>query len=276
MALPSFLIIGAPRAGTTSLYHYLRQHPDVYMSPVKEARYFWYEGLPEGHSLTRNRQAYERLFDGVTSQRAIGEASPQYLSSATAPERIAADIPAARLIVSLRNPADRAYSSYLGALREGRERRSVEAALQPGTRYCANSLYHDALTRYLDRFDRSRIKVIVFDDFAANPHGVLREIHDFLQIDGELVPDVRKRHSRAGVPRLHAANVLLLMAAQRIHDLLPPARRGTGLAARLQRLLLRPPDPLPTSKRRQLLMHFRDDVLATGALVGRDLSHWLA
>src|SRR4051794_34967159 len=129
--LPNFLIIGAAKAGTTSLYHYLRQHPDVYMSTIKEPNYFCFEEqLPE-YAPVRTLAEYESLFDGASSQPAVGEASTQYLNSAAAPRRIANILPNVRLIVSLRNPADRAYSSYLGRVWGGRERAGVSEALRP-------------------------------------------------------------------------------------------------------------------------------------------------
>lgn len=275
MTLPNFLIIGAPRAGTTSLYHYLRQHPDVYMSPLKEGRYFWFEGQPEGHPFTRNRASYERLFVAATSQRAVGEASPQYLGSTTGAERIAADIPSARLIVSLRNPADRAYSSYLFRRRNGTERGTMEEALRPGTYHFDTGLYHQRLVRYFARFARDRIKVLLFDDLVTDPRAVLRELHRFLEIDPDFATDVSERHNRALVPRSRLANAIVLRTTTAIHRLLPAALHDTGLGTRLQRLVLRPPAPLPPAVRHRLLAGFRDDILTTGALLGRDLSHWL-
>ncbi len=145
MSLTNFLIIGAAKAGTTSLYHYLRQHPDVFMSPVKEPQYYWDEGPKNMHACAYDRAAYERLFEGSESRRAAGEASPQYLHSPTAPARIAADLPRSRLIVSLRNPADRAYSCYLGRLRGAREGRRVEQAMTRDGHYFQTSLYAPAL-----------------------------------------------------------------------------------------------------------------------------------
>src|SRR5437868_623089 len=109
MTLPNFLIIGAAKAGTTSLHHYLRQHPDVYMGP-REPRYFAREGADAESPVIRTRDVYEQLFDGVTTEHAIGEGSPQYLNHPIAPDEIAAELPDVKLIVSLRNPADRAYS----------------------------------------------------------------------------------------------------------------------------------------------------------------------
>jgi hypothetical protein len=275
MTLPNFLIIGAAKAGTTSLHHYLRQHPDVYMSPVKEARYYASEWWSEEPDPIRTREAYERLFDGVTTERAVGEASPQYLNSPTAPDRIAADLPDVKLIVSLRNPADRAYSSYLGRLCGGQERRGVDAAMRPGTYYFLTSQYHPRLSRYFARFPRSRIKVIVFDDLAADARAVVRDLSEFLAIDAAFAADVATAHNGARTPRSIVANEILCRMVEVAHHVLPVTMRGTGLAAGVQRLLLRPPDPLPPSIRQRLLEQLRDDIARTGALIGRDLSHWL-
>src|SRR5436309_11753413 len=144
MTLPNFLIIGAAKAGTTSLYHYLRQHPDIYMSPVKEPAYYASASVAarSGRSRgIRTRAAYERLFAAAGAERARGEASPQYLNDDAAPDRIAADLRDVRLIVSLRNPVDRAYSSYLGRVAGGTERRRVDEAMRRGTYYFDSSLY---------------------------------------------------------------------------------------------------------------------------------------
>ena len=241
---------------------------------MKEPNYYWSEGRRDWPAAT-TRDAYERLFDDVTSERAIGEASSQYLNSATAPDRITADLPRVKLIVSLRKPADRAYSSYLGRLRGGRERRGVEEAMQPGTYYLTSSLYHQALSRYFQRFDRRRIKVIVFEDLAADPHAVVRGLLEFLEVDSTIVADVATTHNAGSVPRALLINEILCKTAQIVRNVLPPAMRETGLAARAQRLLLSRPDPLPAAIRRRLLDGFRDDIARTGALIGRDLSHWL-
>src|SRR3954468_6264414 len=166
MPLPNFLIVGAPKCGTTSLYQYLGQHPEVYMSRLKEPRYFPSFGLVPGTDLVRTRAEYEQLFDGATTERAIGEATPNYLHAPQAAERIVAELPDAKIIVSLRNPADRAYSSYLGRGRRGVEKRPVQDAVQPGNYFFDASLYSDALARYFAVFGRRRVKVVLFDDLA--------------------------------------------------------------------------------------------------------------
>jgi hypothetical protein len=273
MSLPSFLIIGAAKAGTTSLYHYLRQHPDVYMSPVKEPAY--YASASGGADWIRARQDYERLFEGAGTQRARGEASPQYLNDEAAPDRIAADLLDVRLIVSLRNPVDRAYSSYLGRLAGGTERRGVGEALRRGTYYVDSSLYHAALTRYFTRFDRTRIHVLLFDELVADTRGTLQQVCDFLNVDRGFAFDTSVKHGSAAAPRAPAVNALFWTLTHAVRRHLPERLRNTGLAGRAQHLLVRPPDPLPAAIRRQLQADFRDDLLRTEALIGRSLAAWL-
>ena len=267
MTLPNFLIIGAAKAGTTSLYEYLRQHPDVYFSPIKEPDYYC-----DPPACTR--ESYERLFDGVRGQRAIGEASTRVLHAPNAPDRIAADLPGVKLIVSLRNPADRAYSSYLGRIRGGRENGGVDAAMRRGSDYFETSLYQPALARWFARFPRERIKVVLLDDLAGDPRATMRGMFGFLGVDEAFEPDFALRHNEGAVPRWRALNAAIWKAARVMQKVIPP--RGLGIPERLARPLLRRPKPLPPAIRSRLLEEFRDDIDATGRLIGRDLSHWLA
>jgi len=273
MPLPNFLIIGAAKAGTTSLHHYLRQHPDVFMAP-REPRYFARQGADANDPVIRTREAYERLFDGVTTERATGEASPQYLNHPRAPDEIKADLPGVKLIVSLRNPADRAYSSYLGRLIAGNEQRTAEEALQPGSFYFESSPYHAPLSRYFERFDRSRIKVILFDDLIADARAVVRDLFTFLEVDDSVEIDTAAKHGAAAAPRSILANVAFWKAVKAMRRIVPASMRGTGLAGRAHTLLQQRPEPFPPAIRQRLVAAFRDDVARTESLIQRDLSHW--
>lgn len=273
MTLPNFLIIGAAKAGTTSLYEYLREHPDVFMSPLKEPGYFWAEAPAIEDAPIRTREQYEHLFDGVTTERAIGEATPRYLPSPTAAERIKRELPDARLIVSLRNPADRAYSSYLGRLQSGRERRPPEEALQPGSYYFETSLYYESLARFFERF--ARIKVVLFDDLRADPKAVMRDVYAFLDVDPAFEPHVDVRHNRAAVPRSRTLNALFLRSAGFLRRIAPPILRNRGFTPRLHPFFLGPAASMSPALRERLLNEFRDDIEKTARLIGRDLSMWL-
>ena len=209
MTLPNFLIIGAAKSGTTSLYQYLRQHPEIFMSAVKETNWFAYEGQRESCYCVRTDEKYARLFDGVTAQRAVGEASPQYMKSAVAAERIAGRLPSVRLVAILRDPVERAYSGYLHSLREAVERRSVDEAMRPGSRYVDHGLYYQQLSRYFERFDLGRINVTLYDDLAADPSVVMRSLYAFLGVDEAFAVDVSTRHNAGAIPRLPILNWML-------------------------------------------------------------------
>ena len=130
--MPNFIVIGASKAGTTSLYEYLKQHPQIYMSPMKELRFFAIEGEKvdfcgpwdrieiERYSI-KTLEDYKNQFQGVTDEIAIGEASPWYLYSEKAPKSIKSYIPDAKLIAILRDPVDRAYSHFSMHVMNGRE-----------------------------------------------------------------------------------------------------------------------------------------------------------
>ncbi|HUP62025.1 MAG TPA: sulfotransferase [Thermoanaerobaculia bacterium] len=275
MTLPNFLIIGAAKAGTTSLYEYLAQHPDVYMSPIKETNHFCDEEQIDIPAV-RSREAYERLFAAVNGERAIGEASPKYLNTIRGLERIDSDLPGVRLIVSLRNPVDRAYSSYLGLCRDGRELRAPEDALRPGGYSFETSFYAPRLRRYFDRFPRERIKVILFDDLVARPAETMREIFRFLDVDPSFAVDTTVRHNPAVVPRFPRLNRAITGGLRLVRPLMPQRLLWRDYGTRLRRAILRTPDPLSPALRARLLEQYRDDIRATGDLIGRDLSQWLA
>ncbi|MFC1495140.1 sulfotransferase [Thermodesulfobacteriota bacterium] len=223
--MPNFLIIGAAKAGTTALYHYLHQHPQIYLSPRKEPRFFAYEGEnlnfcgPYDHveasrdAIVTDINIYQSLFQGVSTEKAIGEASTLYHYSLKAPERIQHYIPDAKLIAILRNPVDRAYSGFLHFVRDDLEPLTDFAqALQeeevrirnnwlPGYHYKEMGFYYTQLKRYYARFDHSRIKIYLYEDFKTGPLSVLRNIFRFLRVDEEFVPDISIRHNVSGIPR---------------------------------------------------------------------------
>lgn len=275
MTLPNFLIIGAAKSGTTSLYHYLRQHPDIFMSPVKEPNYYTDDDNLVPNAI-RSRANYEQLFAGAKGERAIGEATVRYLNAIAGIDRIHADLPGVRLIISLRQPAGRAYSSYLSHCASGRETRSAEEALQPGSYPFETSFYYPRLRRYYDRFDQKQIKVILFDDLVANPQNVLRDLFRFLDVDDGFIVDTSVRHNAGVAPRSRILTSLFQKGLRLLRPLVPPALLAKGVATRLLRPTLRKPEPMSPVLRRRLTEQYRDDIIATGELIGRDLSHWLA
>lgn len=276
MTLPNFLIIGAARSGTSSLYHWLGQHPQIYMSPFKEPRYFAREGIrPDNTAATRTREEYEAQFAGVRGEKAIGEASPQYLPSLTAPGRIAGDIPDAKLIVSLRNPIDRAYSHWLHRVRRAGESRPAARAIQPGDMTFDESLYAASLRRYLALFPRENLRILVFDDLVSAPGDTVRGLLEFLDVDASVPVRTDMAFNDSRSPRSLLLTTLLHQLVRFGSPLLPRRFRGRGLIALAQKPLFTEREPIDPALRQRLASAFRDDVRETSEIVGRDLTGWL-
>ena len=291
LSLPNFLVVGANRAGTTALYRCLSQHPDIYMSPMKEPSFFalygqksdpssWDNGFFDDvmvHSLV----AYRALFAGASGYKAIGEASTAYLTNAAAPARINDHLPAVRVLAILRNPVDRAFSNYVQyrALRLERSR-SFRAALGQhpewneglgrfGRRYIVLGYYARAVRRYYETFGRDRVRIYLYEDWAARPTEILADIFRFLEVDGSFVPDVSQRHNESPVPLSRALALRLDRRWPLGGSLDPPA------VARWLRHWNRRPIRLRRADRRMLVEVYRDDVLELQQLLDRDLSAWL-
>ena len=168
MTRPNFIIIGVAKAATTSLHHYLDQHPQVFMSPVKETNFFACDETCGGRCLraedapgpprfrVRTLEAYEALFAEVGDEIAIGETSPRYFDCHTAPQRIQRCMPHVKLVASLRNPADRAFSGFLMRVRKGRTEMGVREALTPESHHVREGFYYPSLKRYFAVFPRDQ------------------------------------------------------------------------------------------------------------------------
>lgn len=300
MTLPNFLIIGAGRAGTTSIYHYLRQHPDVFMSSIKETNFFAYRALSDPSSETarsasfpvRSLEEYQTLFGGASGARAIGEASPRYMAVGRTVEEIADVLPEARLIAILRDPIERGYSSYLFHRRDGRERRSFEQAIREeregvceqelryGQRhYVGLGFYDRMLAPYFERFPPSRIGVFLFDDLVRDPSALLRGLFRFLDVDPSFEPDLSVRYNASGVPRRVWARAAFkkrhwVVRAKR--SLPGPLRHGMDRWIEALRSPLLEVPPLSDETRRELASLYAQDVARLEERLGRDLKSWLA
>lgn len=299
--MPNFLIIGAPKAGTSAIYYYLNQHPEIYMSPVKEPHFFALEGqsidFQGPGDKERYRDAvtrvedYRKLFDGVSDEIAIGEASTTYLSSPQAPFRIQHHIPDAKLIALLRNPADAAYACFLHLVRDGDEpltdfARALQAEPQRIQQnwegiwhYKNRSFYSPQIQRYLQVFDRNQLKIYPYDRFKQNPTGILQDIFQFLEVDDKFIPDMSERYNVSGMPQNSTLNKLMVKPnpiKSTINQMLPKEIRR-GISNRLKQWNFRgyKKPPMPPEIRQQLLREYREDILKLQELIHHDLSHWL-
>jgi hypothetical protein len=310
--LPNFFVVGAPKAGTTSLYHYLDQHPGIYMSAIKEPCFFSTEFRAEnfdpflrrmvarsspdlsrflGSSMREKRfggivtawEDYQRLFGNAITESALGEASVCYLWSRSAPERIAARIPRARILVLLRDPAERAFSQYLHGVGYGAIRWSFREHIHrnlsdTSQRICIHypflefGLYSQQLARYQARFGPN-VWVGLHEDLRGRPQEMLQDIYRFLGVDSDFSPDTSRRHLESHVPRTAALRRLKGLGLWQAAAEITPLR----LRPFIRRAFTRCPSAnrIEPADRNYLIDFYRQDITNLSALLDRDLSHWL-
>jgi hypothetical protein len=292
--LPNFLIIGVAKAGTSSLYAYLGQHPQIFVSPVRAPNFFGlgeqplprYGGpVPQRAIAAPTLAQYSALFAGAQAARAVGEGSSFFNFTPRAAVRIQHYRPDARLLLLLRQPAERAYSQYLYARRLGWEPAPTFAAALaeearrkaddwfPFLRYVESSHYAPTLRAFLDHFPPNQIYIARFEDFVRNTVTVMRQIYQFLGVAPDFTPDVSIKRNPAHVGLAPWLRSPWNVRAQRFWQIWPAALRRP-LFRGLDRLAPKPP-PLDPALCRQLTNHFHTDILATQALIQQDLTHWL-
>ena len=275
--LPNFLIIGAMKGGTTSLYQYLKAHPDVFMSETKELHYFVAE-----KNLRRGTHWYERQFSKAEDAVAVGEASPDYTKYPIhrgVPERIAGLIPRARLIYVIRNPLERIRSHYLHDLARGRERRPIGAAVSGNDHYIVPSMYAFQVERYLEHFPREQLLLVTSESLRHDRCAAMRRVHQFIGVDSEWSTPVQQREFNATDQK--TAPSVLLRAARHV----PGAARLRLLAPRqvmaVERLLgttRRPVDAragvMPQALERELMHALRPDLARLRTYMDDDFHAW--
>jgi Sulfotransferase domain len=291
MTLPNFLVLGAMKAGTTAVFYSLRQHPEIYVSSVKEPHFFSYLGVerpPRSHHVTC-LEDYEKLFDGAGEALAIGECSPSYISHPQAAERIRNVVPDARLVAILRDPADRAFSHYQHRLQIGREQhpdflKAIEDYETTGAEtgmawstYLECGFYGRHVRRFRALFDDEQLHWILYDDLQREAGEVLRRLFGFLGVDPGFEPRLQW-YWRSGQPRsrrlfdlINQPPAVLSEVARRM---LPEELRIRFKAALHNRNLVRT-EPMSPEQRRHLIDVYRDDILELQDILHRDLSVWL-
>jgi hypothetical protein len=292
---PNFLIIGAPRSGTTTLYQNLKKHPEIFMSSVKEPMFFIFEGgviLPDPllvKECIRDWNAYQSLFGGSKDAKAIGEASTYYLYSEKASRTIPHYLPDVKLIAILRNPVSRAYSHFLFNRLRGIEPVSdfnealamEEERIRHGWfmffHYQGIGLYSRQIERYLSIFPRERFLFLLFDELSRSPADSFHKIFQFLRVE-EIIQDVSKtRYNISGIPRNRRWHDFLMgpnPVKRLLKKVLPDSVQSRILTNLTERNLATP--PMRDDIRLRLIKRYRDDILKTQELIRIDLSAWMS
>jgi hypothetical protein len=273
--LPTFLVIGAMKAGTSSLYQYLRAHPQIFMPEVKEPQFFasnWDRGLAW----------YERLFERAEDAAAIGEASTEYTKFphiSGVPHRIRSVLPPVRMVYLVRDPIERMISEYQhrkGSVERSEHGRSLEEALLHDPSYCDFSRYAMQIEQYLEYFSRDRLLVVRSEDLRDDRARTLRKILLFLGVEDRLVPPnlqqdyhmtTDNRHHRPIDRALRRVPAYRALASTAPPSLKRLKYRWTTMAA--------PARPsLSEQVRTQLRQRLRDDVVRLRAYLGDEFDGW--
>ncbi len=299
---PNFFVVGGARCGTTSFVRYLRQHPDVFIAPVKETHYFASQEMPLRYGdpivpgaprledrIVRTEVEYQRLFTEVQQEAAIGEASVYYLFYATAAERINLEVPDSKIVILLRNPIERAYSAYGLLTRDHTETRSFEQslALEPERRlqnfepiwyYTEVGLYARQVERYLHIFGRERVHIILTDDLDAHIDTVMGGAFRFLGVRPDFRVDTSLRVNSGGIPRSSSARRVqdIVFSSNRTLSLvkaLIPAELRMRWGHRVLSAVLEYPE-MAHETRLRLWDVFADDIAQLERLLNRELNQW--
>ena len=291
---PNFIIVGVVRCGTTSLFHYLDQHPDIGSSSIKEPKHFSSRAITLPHlgpgdknvdkKVIIDSKDYYQLFKGRT-EPIIGEASSDYFyfHDVTA-KAIREELGDIKIIISLRNPTERAHSAYNNLIRDQREKLPfMDAILKEEERieknwdlmwaYKKASLYTEGVKTFQKYF--TNVEIVIFDDLEAEPQKVLHRLFDFLGVKKDVEISVKTKYSHSGTPKNKLVSILtnrenvFFFNLRKIVMSLVPRPILENLASKV----LEKSD-MDLECRNYLRDYFKSDIEQLEKLIDKDLSHW--
>lgn len=281
LRLPNFVIIGAAKSGTTTLYEYLLRHPDVMMPELKEPEFF-----SRNEVYSRGMDWYGSLFTTANPAQLCGEASTTYSRwphTADAASRLARKLPEVKLIYLMRNPVERAYSHYAHHMRLGITC-TFEEALERSNEYVDCGLYMMQISRYLRYFGQDRFLFLFTDDLKNDPAGTLQTMQSFLGLPVEQLTEPPITANKGGADhfiRKHTTRKLRQMPGvnlladrmpsglrQMAYDLVCASPAGKRLKSKFQL------QPMLDETRQRLIDFYKEPNERLAEFLGRDLSHW--
>ncbi len=272
---PTFILGGTPKAGTTSVYHYLDQHPQVCMSARKETSVFI-----DDRSLEWLSENYYRHYDG---EPAVGEASAGTLGNPAVAERVYEALPDVQLIFVLRDPIDRLYShfTFLQSSQAIDPDRSFSGFIRSETEW-RNTLidlgrYHKHLTRFEKYFDRGQMLVLLFEDLKADAEEFMECVYRFIGVDSSFRPSLDVQNPTRK-PRFNGAYRVLSKIWASVQERVGvyAAKHTRPLRRAVKRLIMKETDrrPMAEADKQYLQDIYREPSRKVADWLGRDLSHW--
>ncbi|MEA3317752.1 MAG: sulfotransferase [Bacteroidota bacterium] len=301
---PNFLIIGAGKSGTTSVYNYLKQHPQVYMSPVKEPDFFALEGqeavkpeddIEETHNYpwaVFKLDDYKKLFANVKNEKAVGESSTMYLYKPDTHLRIKKYVPNVKMIAIFRDPVSRLYSRYLHLARENRlPSESFEDAFDKDSVWwrrddlIPEGFFYKHLSKYFQTFKPEQFKILLFEDLRENTNKVIKELYQFLDIDDSFIPQTDIRYNESGFvknkfkDKFIGQQSFIRKGVEKIFpNFINKLRNSTSMqkiVTKMRSKNLEKPKLSPEIRKRLINEIYKEDILKFQKLINRDLSKWL-
>ncbi len=303
VTLPDFFIAGAPKAGTTSLHFYLQEHPQIFMPKHKESWFFSFmDNEPHYKSpstlpdVIHRLEDYIRTYSEASDDQIAGDASPSYLytykTSIQNFRRVyndPADYKRLKFIISLRNPAERAWSQYWTLQRRQEDPLDFEQVIkgsvikkrmdenwQPFYDYVGFGMYYDQVKAYLDEFGTNRVKVILFEDLVHQTLEVCRDIFDFLEVDNTFIPNTDAIYNRSGKPKCakllkYALSPSLVKSI--FKSVVPHSSRVRIKQALGKKVVTKV--SMPEHVQKELVNLYRPEIIRLEKLLNRDLRSWL-
>ena len=279
---PHFIYIGAGKCGSTSLSNYLNQHPETYICPKKETFFFLPEKIRNNHKTfgaILTLEDYRKLFQSAPPNACIGEISTNYYAYPKSAKLIQSQLPKVKLLATLRNPADRAFSAYQMFVRAGHEKKKFQDLIASNIKYIKRGFYYSQLAPFFEIFNKEKINVCLYEDLCKKPIAFMHQIFEFLEIDDSFIPNMAHRGRVGGLPKNQMLNDLLIqknpIRAFASNTLKPffssklrQKIRSTLIKKNIQKVRL------DSESRQRLMTIYREDILRLQNLIDKDLSIW--
>ena len=276
---PNFFIVGTPKSGTTSLFHYLQEHPEVFLPELKEPHFFSCPEVKNTYYKTKivdSKQEYLDLYQERESYKAVGDLSSSYLFNKETPKRIHQFNPYAKIIIVLRNPVERALSHYLMDVNLGYINVSLSKVInnkdtfkQHYQEYIELGFYEQQIRAYIKQFPDSQIKVVLSDTLYANTAETLKDIYSFINVSTTFITDFETVHNSYTVPRFKALKSLV--QSEGLKKMIP-----SGLKSGLKSLIYKTNAEKPKLEVEKNLLReiYKKSIVETETLINQDLSSW--
>lgn len=275
MKIPNFIVVGAHKAGTTSLHYYLDQHPQIYLPYQKGTDLLQRRKFKE----LEEAGEYLALFEPAESGQVLGEVSSVYLHNGRElVEKIKHLFPDVKIIAVLRNPIERFYSNALAdRAYTQKEIRNFDRLVLDSGKFLIPGLYYTHLQNYFAYFSREQVKLFLYEDFAEHPLPFLAELYSFIGVNPDFVPNMSRRYRFGTLKRANLYRDLLdkgFSMSSSVKFLIPKGIREF-IRTRLYQKSRDPKPPMSKELRLALIEYYRDEILNLKQLTGLDVSHWL-